>query len=323
MPRNCCPAVVIAGPTASGKSALALALAREFNGEIVSCDALQVYQGMDIGTAKPGRLERDSIPHHMIDLRAPFEDFSAGDYQRLGREVLKNIQARGRIPFVSGGTGFYLRALIQGLFEGPGRSEPLRERMKRIAGRRGPATLHRALARVDHVSATRIAPADVARVMRAYEVYLLTGRTMSRWQRQQTSRLEGFCWLKLGIEWPRETLYRRIEARVDQMLEMGLVDEVRGLLQRFPEDSHAFKAIGYRQIIECLNGKMTLAQAIEETKRQSRRYAKRQLTWFRSDREVLWLHAARGEEDLLGEARRRVEELLAAQPDEARHGEER
>ena len=309
MPRSGYPAVVIAGPTASGKSALALALAREFHGEIVSCDALQVYRGMDRGTAKPSPEERDSLPHHMIDLTPPSQAFSAGEYLRRGREVLKDIRNRGRLPFVVGGTGFYLRALIEGLFEGPGRSEPLRARMRRIAERRGPATLHRALSRIDASTAARLAPADLGRIVRAYEVYLLTGKPMSSWQTQQSKPIEGFCWLKLGIEWPRELLYRRIEERVERMFETGFVEEVRELLRQFPEGSPAFKAIGYRQIIDYLRGDKTLAQAVEETKLESRRYAKRQLTWFRADGEIVWLNAARADEDLLGEARRKVLEF--------------
>ncbi len=310
MPPSGYPAVIIAGPTCSGKSALAQALAIHFNGEIISCDALQVYRGMDIGTAKPTSMERESIPHYMIDLRAPSEDFSAGEYQRLGRESLDAIRKRGQLPLVVGGTGFYLQALLQGLFEGPGRSEPLRERMNRIAGHRGSATLHHALARVDQASAIRISPSDIARIVRAYEIYLLTGKPMSWWQKQRTDRLQDFRWLKLGIAWPRETLYRRIEARVDQMFEMGFVDEVRMLLQHYPDSCHAFKAIGYRQVAEFLRGDSTFAQAIEETKRESRRYAKRQLTWFRRDPEILWLDAARGENDLLPQARQRTHEFL-------------
>jgi len=269
---------------------------------------------MDIGTAKPSPEERDSLPHHMIDLNPPSQAFSAGEYLRLGREVLKDMRKRGRVPFVVGGTGFYLRALIEGLFEGPGRSEPLRERMRRIAERRGPATLHRALSRIDAPSAARISPADLGRIVRAYEVYLLTGRPMSSWQTQQSKPLEGFRCLKLGIEWPRELLYRRIEERVERMFETGFVEEVRELLKQFPEGSHAFQAIGYRQIIDYFRANKTLAQAVEETKLESRRYAKRQLTWFRADPQIIWLKADGAEIDLLGEARRMIGELIGGEP---------
>jgi tRNA dimethylallyltransferase len=183
--------------------------------------------------------------------------------------------------------------------------------MHNIAERRGSATLHRALSRIDAPSAARISTADLARIIRAYEVYLLTGRPMSSWQTQQSEPLEGFRWLKLGIEWPRELLYRRIEARVERMFEAGFVEEVRELLKQFPQESHAFKAIGYRQIIDYLRGDKTLAQAVEETKLQSRRYAKRQLTWFRADPGIIWLKADQAEADLLGEARRLIRELIA------------
>ena len=288
------PAVAIVGPTASGKSRLALAAAREFGGEIVSCDALQVYRGMNIGTAKPEVSEQRGIPHHMLDLRNPGEDFSAGDYQRMGRAVLESIAARGNLPVVVGGTGFYLKALIEGLFAGPGRSEDLRVRMRKIISRRGPARLYAVLRRVDPRSAERIAIADVARTVRALEVYFLTGRPLSSWQNQPRIALRGFRWLKLGIVWPRDRLYQLINTRVDQMCREGLVEESRALLSAYPRDCHAFKAIGYRQCSVFLNGGCTLEQAIGDTRQETRRYAKRQLTWFRSLPEIVWLE---GEED--------------------------
>jgi len=294
------PAVAIVGPTASGKSQLAERLAGLFAGEIVSCDALQIYRGMDIGTAKPGREERMEIPHHMLDLRNPDEAFSAGDYQRLAREALRDIRARARVPFVAGGTGFYLRALIDGLFDGPGRSEDMRARMRRIVELRGSEYLHNRLRRVDPTTASRIAPADASRVIRAYELYLRTGRTMQWWQRQARNSLHGFRWLKLGIRWQRARLYERIDARVEEMFRLGFVDEVRRLLQNYPTHCHAFKAIGYRQIVDHLEDRLTLAQAIAATQQHTRNYAKRQLTWFRADRTVVWLEAV---EDLADTAR--------------------
>ena len=310
MPANAYPAIVVAGPTASGKSRLGMALAKKYRGEILSCDALQIYRGMDIGTAKPATTERESVPHHMLDLRMPGENFSAGDYQRLGREGLRAIRDRERIAFVVGGTGFYLRALIQGLFQGPGRSEELRRRLSRIAERRGVACLYRALQRSDPAIAARIAPTDISRVTRAYEVYLLTGRPMNWWHCQPRNGLEGFRWLKLGIHWPREELYRRIETRVEEMFQAGFVDEVRGLLERFPAKRDAFKAIGYRQIAGFLAGKISLDDAKEQTKIESRRYAKRQMTWFRGDPEIVWLDATEGEERLLAQAVERIEAFL-------------
>jgi tRNA dimethylallyltransferase len=305
------PAIAVMGPTASGKTVLGEALAERFHGEIVTCDALQVYRYMDIGTAKPSAHGREKIPHHMLDLRSPCDDFSAGDYQRLGRDVLRTMAASGRIPFVVGGTGFYLRALIDGLFEGPGRSDELRTRMRRIIAGRGAASLHHALGRVDPEIAERLAPADAERIMRAYEIYLLSGRTMSWWQSRPKNRLAGYRWLKLGIRWPRKELYARIGRRVEEMFERGFVAEVQALVGRFPRDCHAFRAIGYRQIIAHLEGRSSLEQAIEDTERESRRYAKRQLTWFHADPEVLWLDATPGPDALLAQAGDLVARFLA------------
>jgi tRNA dimethylallyltransferase len=283
------PGIAILGPTASGKTRLALSLAHQFRGEIVSCDALQIYRGMDIGTAKASKADQELVRHHMMDIRDPGQDFSAGDYQRTAREAIQGIHKRGHVPFVVGGTGFYLRALIEGLFEGPGRSEELRTRMRNIIRRKNPAVLHRALAKIDPLSASRIARTDAERIIRAYEVYLLTGNTMSSWQLQPRDALIGYRWLKIGVDVPRKQLYEQINQRVVEMFEHGLLDEVRELLQKFSEQAHAFKAIGYRQAIDYLGDRVSLPQAIEETKKESRHYAKRQLTWFRSDHKVIWL----------------------------------
>ena len=283
------PGLVILGPTASGKSRLALALAMEFDGEIVSCDALQVYRYLDIGTAKVSKADQDRVRHHMLDVQDPDREFSAGDYQRMAREAVRGIHKRGHVPFVAGGTGFYLRALIEGLFEGPGRSEELRARMRSIIRRKGPALLHRALLKVDPQSAARIAQNDAERIIRAYEVHLLTGKSMTWWQLHPRIAFTGYRWLKIGIEIPREQLYRKIDQRVDEMFRGGLLEEVQQLLQRFPMNSQAFKAIGYRQAVAYLGGTLSLADAIEETRKDSRHYAKRQLTWFRADKSITWL----------------------------------
>jgi tRNA dimethylallyltransferase len=304
------PAIVIVGPTASGKTELAEKLASLFDGEIVTCDAYQVYRGMDIGTAKATIEARGRTAHHLLDLRDPGDDFSAGDYQRLGREVLQEIRGRSRLPLIVGGTGLYLRALLEGLFEGPGRSEEIRDRLRRAVERRGAPSLHRALERADPEIARRIHPSDRSRIVRAYEVYLLTGKTMTWWQEQPRDRLTGFCWLKLGISWPREMLYQRIDARVDAMFALGLVEEVARLIQTFPSGSHAFRAIGYRQVRDFLVGSKSLEEAKEETKRESRRYAKRQLTWFRSDPEIEWLDAVPGTDSLVRTAGERISTFL-------------
>ena len=283
------PAIAIIGPTASGKTALALRIAKHVHGEIVNCDAFQVYRHMTIGTAKPTIAERQSIPHHMLDLHDPCDPFSAGQYQRLARKALKEIRGRGNTAIVAGGSGLYIKALIDGFFQGPGRSEELRNRMGRIVQRRGAASLYRALKRVDPKGAERISEPDTSRIIRAYEIYLLTGKPMSFWQCQPRDELKDFRWLKIGIQWPREVLYQRINRRVDTMIRLGLCEETKCLMESFARTCHAFKAIGYRQIADYLEGRCGLEEAIEDTKRESRRYAKRQLTWFRSDPEIQWL----------------------------------
>jgi len=304
------PALAVLGPTASGKSRLAMHLALRLGGEVVSCDALQVYRGMDIGTAKSTAEERARVPHHMIDIRDPGEDFSAGDYVREGRAILRSVAQRRRLPIVAGGTGLYFRALLEGLFEGPGRSEPLRSRMRAIAARRGPATLHRALGRVDPDAAGRIAANDTSRILRAYEVWLISGKPMSWWQSQPGRRLSGFRWLKLGIRWPREALYERINTRVTAMFDSGLPAEAASLLSRYSHSCHAFKAIGYRESAELLAGTLSRDEAVERTQMESRRYAKRQLTWFRSVDGVRWLDAASGWHAVEEEAVEAVSEFL-------------
>ncbi|MDR1726325.1 MAG: tRNA (adenosine(37)-N6)-dimethylallyltransferase MiaA [Acidobacteriota bacterium] len=284
-------AVAVVGPTASGKSGLGVALAREFQGEVVGCDALQVYRGLDIGTAKITPAERAGVPHHLIDVAEPDQEFSAGDYQRQARAAIREIGGRGRLPVVVGGTGFYLRALIDGLFAGPGRSEALRARMRAIVRCKGPQALHHALGRIDPEAAARIAPKDADRVIRAYEIYLASGRNMSWWQRQPRDAFAGCRWLKLGIDWPREALYQRINLRVERMFADGLLGEVRDLMERHPPTLAAFKAIGYRQAAAVLEGRMPLAEAVASTQMETRRYAKRQLTWLRADKDVVWLRA--------------------------------
>jgi tRNA dimethylallyltransferase len=304
------PGIIILGPTASGKSRLAIALALQFHGEIVSCDALQVYRDMDIGTAKMAPSEQKGIRHHMLDVQDPGRDFSAGDYQRMARVLIREIDQRGNLPFVVGGSGFYLRALIEGLFEGPGRSEELRKRMREIIARKGSGILHRALQRVDPQSAARIAELDAERIIRAYEVYLASGKSMDWWQQQRRDAFHGFRWLKIGIAIPREQLYQRINERVEEMFKSGLLKEVQGLLEKNSRTSQAFKAIGYRQAAEHLDGHISLQQAIEDTQKESRHYAKRQLTWFRADTEIVWLDGQLDPDDLQIRAAELIDEFL-------------
>ena len=247
----------------------------------------------------------------MLDLREPGEDFSAGDYQRMGRQVLGRIRDAGRVAIVAGGTGFYLRALIDGLFAGPGRSEELRARMRRVLQRGGIRHLYHALRRADPGTSGRVSPADASRIVRAYEIYLMTGKPMSWWQARPSDRLEGFRWLKLALNWPREILYQRINSRVEEMFRAGFPDEVRRLLATYPRHCHAFKAIGYHQIADCLEGRCSLQEAIESTQQESRRYAKRQLTWFRSLRDLQWLDAGRPWPELERQAIQLVEAFLS------------
>lgn len=304
------PGIAIVGPTASGKTRLAIALALRFGGEIISCDALQVYRGMDIGTAKASPGEQRQVRHHLLDIQDPDRDFTAGDYQRIGREIIRRLHEHGVIPFVVGGSGFYLRALIDGLFDGPARDEALRERMRRIIGIKGAPVLHRALHRVDPQSAARVSKNDAERIIRAYEIHLVSGKTMSWWQSQPRDFFTGCRWLRIGVNLPREELYRRIDKRVEEMFQAGFVEEVQRLLKKHDRTAHAFTAIGYRQIVDHLEGRASLEQAISETQKQSRRYAKRQLTWFRAEQNIVWLDGLRPPDEVEREAALRVSEFL-------------
>jgi tRNA dimethylallyltransferase len=281
--------VAVVGPTASGKSALALRLARERGGEIVSCDSLQVYRGLDIGSAKATPPERASVPHHLLDVAEPGGTFSAADYARLAREALEAIRSRGRLPIVAGGTGLYLRALLQGLFAGPSRDDALRARLEAVAERFGDARLHRLLARVDPEAAARIAPRDRVRVVRALEVFRATGRPITAGQREGAEPLRGYRVLTVGLDPGRDELRRAVEERTRRMLELGLVDEVRGLLARgLGPDARPLQAIGYRQALAVVGGRLTVEEAERAIVTETLRFAKRQRTWFRHQAEVQW-----------------------------------
>ena len=298
------PLVAIVGPTASGKSALALRLARERSGEIVSCDSLQVYRGLDVGSAKATSAERAAVPHHLLDVADPGEVFSAADYARLARAALDGVRGRGRLPIVAGGTGLYLRALLAGLFEGPPRDEALRRRLEALGDRFGDERLHRLLGRVDPAAAGRIGPRDRVRVVRALEVYRATGRPISEEQRRGAEPLRGYRTLVVGLDPGRAALRVAIEARTRQMLEQGLVDEVRGLLSRGTDPlARPLQAIGYRQALSVLRGEMTLEEAERAIVTATLRFAKRQMTWFRHQAEVRWFAHA-------GEAREAVHAWL-------------
>jgi tRNA dimethylallyltransferase len=280
--------IAIVGPTASGKSALGLRLAEEHGGEIVSCDSLQVYRGLDIGSAKPTVDEQARVAHHLIDVVDPGEAFTAAEYARRGRRALAGIRERGRLPLVVGGSGLYLRALLSGLFEGPSRDEALRSRLERIAGRYGDARLHRLLRRVDPESAARIEVRDRRRVIRAIEVFRATGRALSQHHRGGAEALTGFDVRILGLHPPRAELREAVERRTAAMLAAGLVEETRRLLERYPPDLPPLLAIGYRQAAAVVRGELPIDAARRDIVKETMRYAKRQMTWFRHQARVTW-----------------------------------
>jgi len=283
--------VAILGPTGAGKSTLAVTLAQQFSGEIVSCDSVAVYRDFDIGTAKPTREQRALAPHHLVDIAEPGEPFTAGDYARLARSAVCEIQARGRLPIVVGGTGLYLRALLEGLFPGPQRSEELRERLRQRATERGSPHLHTILRRLDPSVAANIHANDAPKLIRAIEVCLTSRQRMSDlWKQRGRDPLQGFRVLRIGLNPPREKLYERINLRAQQMFAGGLVDETRTLLTHYAESRvSALDSLGYRQARQFLAGELTLEQAIAAARQGHRNYAKRQMTWFRREPDVVWL----------------------------------
>jgi tRNA dimethylallyltransferase len=280
--------IALVGPTAAGKSALGLRLALAQGGEIVSCDSLQVYRGFDVGSAKPTIDERRRVPHHLVDVVDPDEPFSAADYGRRGREALASIRDRGVPPFVVGGTGLYLRALLRGLFEGPSRDDALRGRLEAMAARHGEKRLHRWLARVDPDSATRIEPADRMRVVRALEVFHKTGRPLSGHHRAGAEPLRGFEIRYLGLAPARDALRAAIEARTRRMLAGGLVEETRKLIERYGPELWPLQSIGYRQAAAVVRGALGVDEAQRDIVKETMRYAKRQMTWFRHQEQVAW-----------------------------------
>jgi tRNA dimethylallyltransferase len=281
--------LVLLGPTASGKTALSLALAEKLDGEIVSCDSVAVYRDFEIGTAKPSMAERALVPHHCVDIVSPERDYSAGDYQRDARAAIREITARGRLPMVTGGTGLYLRALLEGLFEGPRRSEPLRARLRCSATRHGTGWLSKLLGRLDPAAASRIHANDTPKLIRAIEVSLEVRRPITEAWSTGAEPLTGYRVLRIGLAPERKALYARIDARAAAMFERGLVDETRRLMEKYGAERKIFDALGYRQAKLLLAGELTEAQAIEAAQRGHRNYAKRQLTWFRREPEVRWL----------------------------------
>jgi tRNA dimethylallyltransferase len=284
------PLIAIVGPTASGKSALGVWLAQQVGGEVVACDSTQLYRGFDVGTAKPSPEERQGVAHHLIDVLDPREAATAGDYRERAIAVLAVLRARKRLPIFTVGTGLYLRALLEGLADVPLRSEELRERLRASVAAHPPGHLHRMLKRLDLPSAEKIAQGDEQKLIRAVEVCLLAKKPLSEVHRAGRNPLRGWRAVKIGLSPEREALYQRIHTRTDAMLAAGWREEVRGLVASgLPADAKPFDFIGYRELRGVLNGEMKLEEAQAAIQQATRRYAKRQLTWFRRDGQIHWL----------------------------------
>jgi tRNA dimethylallyltransferase len=301
--------VAILGPTATGKSALGIALAHRFDGEVISCDSTAVYRGFDIGTDKVPAATRRNVPHHMIDVADPTEEYSAARYAREAAAAVRDVTSRGRLPILVGGTGLYYRALTRGFFPGPARDVPLRARLERIADRKGVERLHALLSRVDAGSAARIQSRDRKRLVRALEVYFLTGRPMTAHFADTQSPLPEYDVTALALQIPAEATAARVAARVDAQFRTGLLNEIRALLASgVPENAHPFTGLVYRQALEHLHGLRDEAATRELIIRENRKYSRRQLIWFRKEPNLQWIHAA-GERE---ETQEEVARVLAA-----------
>jgi len=281
--------VVLLGPTATGKSSLAIDLALRFHGEIISADSVQVYRGLDIGTAKPSKEERQQVLHHLIDILDPDQEYSAAAFRAQADEIISRLHLRQIPIFVTGGTGLYLKALTRGLFRGPDRDSQLRAALYRRSEKEGSEVLHNELSRLDPEAASRIHPHDLFRIIRALEVCTLSPKPISYFQREHKFQDSPYEVLKIGLCCERGELYRRIDSRAEKMLEMGWVEEVQSLLDRgYSSKLKSMQSLGYKRILSHLFGEIELAQALELIKRDTRRYAKRQITWFKKDPEIYW-----------------------------------
>ena len=282
--------LAIAGPTASGKTALSIELAKRYNGEIVSCDSMQIYKGMDIGTAKPTEEEKQGIPHYMIDIVSPDENFSVAEYVKLSREYIEDILRRGKLPVLTGGTGLYLDSVINNTkFSDAKEDAEYRDSLYALAEKEGNGAVHKLLEEIDPLSAEKIHENNLRRVIRALEIFKTTGKTMTQ-VNIESERETLYDALIIGIDMDRELLYERINKRVDIMLESGLLDEVKALMNKgFDKSSTAFQAIGYKEFISYFEGEISFAEAVEKVKQESRRYAKRQMTWFRRNENINWI----------------------------------
>jgi tRNA dimethylallyltransferase len=302
--------VVVLGPTGSGKTALSLAIARRFRGEIVNCDSVAMYREFEIGTAKPSAEQRAEIPHHLLDVIDPNAYVTAGEYARQARQVLSEIGRRKHLPIVTGGTGLYLRALLEGLFPGPQRSEELRERLRARARQRGPEYLHRILERLDSSAAQRIHAHDVPKAIRAVEVSLAAHQPMSDlWQRGRDP-LRGFRILRLGLSPDRGALYTRIDQRAARMFEAGLIEETKNLVAKYGEEARPLTSLGYRQAVQFLRGELDRESAVSASQQAHRNYAKRQVTWFRREPDVHWLAGMGDDPKIQAEAMERIGQTI-------------
>jgi len=300
-------AVLLLGPTGSGKTALSLALGERFGGEIVSCDSVAVYRGMDLGSAKPTKEEQARLLHHLIDVANPDQPFTAGEYSRQARAALREIASRDRLPIVTGGTGLYLRALTEGLFAGPERQDGLRDRLRKSTQKHGESWLHRLLQRLDPASAERIHPHDAPKLIRAVEVCLAARKPLSEVMARDP--LTGFRLLRIGLNPPRQALYDRLNRRAAAMFAAGLIEETRGLLERYGPIK-ALDSLGYRQALTVLAGTVSREAAIVAAQQGHRNYAKRQLTWFRREPDVHWITAFGDEPETLRTAAELVKNNL-------------
>ena len=302
------PLVLLVGPTASGKTSLALRLAEQFNGEIISCDSVAVYREMEIGTAKPTHEERALVRHHMIDVAWPNEAVTAGDYSRQAREALQGITERGHLAIVAGGTGLYLRAMIDGLFPAPAQQPGRRERLRKLAADRGSGYLHRLLDRLDPAAGTAIHSNDVPKVVRAIEVSLAAKQPLTQQWQKGRDALTGYRILRLGLNPPRQRLYERINQRAAAMFDRGLIEETERLVGRYGESCRPLTSLGYAEAVAVLRGELTREQAVAQAQQGHRNYAKRQLTWFRREPDMHWLEGCGGDEDIIERAVRLVAE---------------
>lgn len=306
--------VVILGPTASGKTSLSLAIAKRFNGEIVNCDSVAMYREFDIGTAKPTPAERSQAPHHLFDCLNPDQESTAGEYARQARTILSEIAAHRHLPIVVGGTGLYLRALIEGLFPGPQRSEDLRERLRERGAVRGSNYLHKILSRLDPGAAENIHPNDAPKVIRAIEVCLASRQKMTDLWQKGRDPLRGFRILRLGLDPDRTKLYERINERARGMFENGLLDETQRLIDRYGSRLRPLASLGYKQSVQFLGQELTREQAIQAAQQGHRNYAKRQMTWFRREPDVIWLNGFGDDDGIQAAAISQVERSLSRAP---------